>query len=144
MFLFAMFLAFLLIALAHNVGLVLAGRALGGLCVGIASLSLPVYLGETVQPEVRGTLGLLPTALGNIGTVQRMSQQNNMFVTTHCYFQQVFYCVSLRGSTWAGPSWQFSGHVYQFPSYCVCCSSQRHPDSLSLKVNIVWTLKYTQ
>jgi facilitated trehalose transporter len=43
------------------------GRALGGLCVGIASLCLPVYLGETVQPEVRGTLGLLPTALGNIG-----------------------------------------------------------------------------
>lgn len=30
-------------------------------------MSLPVYLGETVQPEVRGTLGLLPTAFGNIG-----------------------------------------------------------------------------
>lgn len=44
-----------------------AGRALSGFCVGIASLSLPVYLGETVQPEVRGTLGLLPTAFGNIG-----------------------------------------------------------------------------
>lgn len=43
------------------------GRALSGFCVGIASLSLPVYLGETVQPEVRGTLGLLPTAFGNIG-----------------------------------------------------------------------------
>lgn len=26
-----------------------------------------MYLGETVQPEVRGTLGLLPTAFGNIG-----------------------------------------------------------------------------
>lgn len=45
----------------------LKGRALSGFCVGIASLSLPVYLGETVQPEVRGTLGLLPTAFGNIG-----------------------------------------------------------------------------
>lgn len=43
------------------------GRALAGFCVGITSLSLPVYLGETVQPEVRGTLGLLPTAFGNIG-----------------------------------------------------------------------------
>jgi facilitated trehalose transporter len=40
---------------------------LAGFCVGITSLSLPVYLGETVQPEVRGTLGLLPTAFGNIG-----------------------------------------------------------------------------
>ncbi|XP_055839093.1 facilitated trehalose transporter Tret1 isoform X1 [Episyrphus balteatus] len=60
-------IAWLLIACAVNVGLVLAGRALSGFCVGVASLSLPVYLGETVQPEVRGTLGLLPTAFGNIG-----------------------------------------------------------------------------
>ncbi len=43
--------SWLLIALASNVGMVLAGRALSGFCVGIASLSLPVYLGETVQPE---------------------------------------------------------------------------------------------
>ncbi|XP_034651607.1 facilitated trehalose transporter Tret1 isoform X1 [Drosophila subobscura] len=57
----------LLIACAVNVAMVLAGRFLAGFCVGIASLSLPVYLGETVQPEVRGTLGLLPTAFGNIG-----------------------------------------------------------------------------
>ncbi|CAD1478514.1 unnamed protein product [Heterotrigona itama] len=59
--------AWLLIALATNVGMVLTGRALCGFCVGIASLSLPVYLGETIQPEVRGTLGLLPTAFGNTG-----------------------------------------------------------------------------
>jgi len=59
--------AWLLIACAVQVWMVLAGRALSGFCVGIASLSLPVYLGETVQPEVRGTLGLMPTAFGNIG-----------------------------------------------------------------------------
>ncbi|CRK96410.1 CLUMA_CG009826, isoform B [Clunio marinus] len=59
--------SWLLIACATSIGMVLAGRALSGFCVGIASLSLPVYLGETVQPEVRGTLGLLPTAFGNIG-----------------------------------------------------------------------------
>lgn len=59
--------SWLLIALAVNVWMVLAGRALSGFCIGVASLSLPVYLGETVQPEVRGTLGLLPTAFGNIG-----------------------------------------------------------------------------
>ncbi|EDW77093.1 uncharacterized protein Dwil_GK22112, isoform A [Drosophila willistoni] len=57
----------LLIACAVNITMVLLGRFLAGFCVGIASLSLPVYLGETVQPEVRGTLGLLPTAFGNIG-----------------------------------------------------------------------------
>ncbi|XP_076658649.1 trehalose transporter 1 isoform X2 [Halictus rubicundus] len=59
--------AWLLIALATNVSMVLVGRIICGFCVGIASLSLPVYLGETLQPEVRGTLGLLPTALGNTG-----------------------------------------------------------------------------
>lgn len=59
--------SWLLIACANDVYYVLAGRAIGGFCVGVASLSLPVYLGETVQPEVRGTLGLLPTAFGNIG-----------------------------------------------------------------------------
>jgi facilitated trehalose transporter len=42
-------------------------RAITGFCVGVASLSLPVYLAETVQPEVRGQLGLLPTSLGNCG-----------------------------------------------------------------------------
>ncbi|XP_043642871.1 facilitated trehalose transporter Tret1-2 homolog [Drosophila teissieri] len=57
----------LLIACAVNVAMVLCGRFLAGFCVGICSLSLPVYLGETLQPEVRGTLGLLPTAFGNIG-----------------------------------------------------------------------------
>lgn len=57
----------LLIAFAVNIPMVLVGRAIAGVCVGILSLSLPVYLGETVQPEVRGTLGLLPTALGNTG-----------------------------------------------------------------------------
>lgn len=57
----------LIIGCAINVSMVFAGRALAGFCVGVASLALPVYLGETVQPEVRGTLGLLPTAFGNIG-----------------------------------------------------------------------------
>ncbi|KAK6618116.1 Facilitated trehalose transporter Tret1 [Polyplax serrata] len=57
----------LLIACAVDVAYVLIGRAIAGICVGILSLSLPVYLGETLQPEVRGTLGLLPTALGNTG-----------------------------------------------------------------------------
>lgn len=60
-------IAWLLIGFAVNIVMVLIGRALGGFCVGIASLALPVYLGETIQPEVRGTLGLMPTALGNIG-----------------------------------------------------------------------------
>ncbi|XP_055619259.1 facilitated trehalose transporter Tret1 isoform X2 [Toxorhynchites rutilus septentrionalis] len=60
-------ISWLLIGCATHVAMVLVGRALSGFSVGVASLSLPVYLGETVQPEVRGTLGLLPTAFGNTG-----------------------------------------------------------------------------
>lgn len=60
-------ISWLLIGLANNVWFLYTGRSVAGLSVGIASLALPVYLGETIQPEVRGTLGLLPTALGNIG-----------------------------------------------------------------------------
>lgn len=61
------FLGWMLIATAKIVHLVLIGRAICGLCVGIGSLAFPVYLGETIQPEVRGFLGLFPTAIGNIG-----------------------------------------------------------------------------
>lgn len=61
------FIGWLLIATAKNIFMVWGGRAFCGVCVGIGSLAFPVYLGETVQPEVRGTLGLLPTAFGNTG-----------------------------------------------------------------------------
>ncbi|XP_073989536.1 facilitated trehalose transporter Tret1-like isoform X2 [Rhodnius prolixus] len=60
-------ISFILIAFASNVSMIMAGRSLAGFCVGIASLALPVYLGEAIQPDVRGTLGLLPTAIGNGG-----------------------------------------------------------------------------
>ena len=35
----------------------------------IVSLSLPVYLAETVHPEVRGSLGMMPATLGNTGVM---------------------------------------------------------------------------
>ncbi|XP_021940958.1 facilitated trehalose transporter Tret1-like isoform X2 [Zootermopsis nevadensis] len=60
-------ISWLLIALAVNVPMLYAGRVVAGFCVGMASLCFPVYLGETLQPEVRGMLGLLPTTFGNVG-----------------------------------------------------------------------------
>jgi len=59
--------SFLLIAFAVNIGMVYAGRCIAGFCTGIITLALPVYLGETIQSEVRGILGLLPTSVGNLG-----------------------------------------------------------------------------
>ncbi|XP_028156027.1 facilitated trehalose transporter Tret1-like isoform X2 [Ostrinia furnacalis] len=61
------FIGWMLIANANGIIMVYAGRALIGICVGIGSLAFPVYCGETLQPEVRGALGLLPTAFGNTG-----------------------------------------------------------------------------
>ncbi|KAK9700641.1 Sugar transporter [Popillia japonica] len=61
--------SWILTAYATNVNFMYAARAIVGFSVGIASLTLPVYLGETIQPEVRGILGLLPTAFGNGGIV---------------------------------------------------------------------------
>jgi facilitated trehalose transporter len=57
----------MLIALASSVSMVFIGRVIAGFCVGVTSLALPVYMGETLQPEVRGSLGLMPTVLGNGG-----------------------------------------------------------------------------
>ncbi|XP_076261729.1 facilitated trehalose transporter Tret1-like isoform X1 [Rhynchophorus ferrugineus] len=59
--------AFLINFFAQNYIYMYISRVLAGLSVGVLSLTLPVYLAETIQPEVRGTLGLLPTAFGNIG-----------------------------------------------------------------------------
>lgn len=99
---FPFIVSWLLIACAVNVWMVLAGRALSGFCIGVASLSLPVYLGETVQPEVRGTLGLLPTAFGNIGKYidsllrthsQKLStliEKPNIYLLLLLRFRQVF------------------------------------------------------
>lgn len=61
------FIGWILIATAYNVIMVFFGRVFCGVCVGIVSLAFPVYLGETIQPEIRGALGLLPTAFGNTG-----------------------------------------------------------------------------
>lgn len=42
-------------------------RSISGCGVGMASLTIPIYLGEIVEPQVRGTLGTLPTVFGKIG-----------------------------------------------------------------------------
>ena len=60
-------ISWILISVANNPYYIYIARAIVGFSIGIASLTSPVYLGETIQPEVRGTLGLFPTAFGNTG-----------------------------------------------------------------------------
>ncbi len=57
----------LLAALAIDVNMIYIGRAITGFFVGVISPTIPVYLSETLHPEVRGTLGVLPATLGNTG-----------------------------------------------------------------------------
>lgn len=60
-------ISWLICANATDIWFVYVGRSIIGFSVGIASLAIPVYLGETIQPEIRGALGLFPAAFGNSG-----------------------------------------------------------------------------
>ncbi|CAH1407738.1 unnamed protein product [Nezara viridula] len=99
--------SFLLIYFAQHVSLIMAGRSLTGLGVGIASLALPVYLGETVEARVRGTLGLLPTTLGNMGilvsfTAGTYLDWTNLALLGACLPIPFFICTILIPET---PTW---------------------------------------
>lgn len=60
-------LSYLIIAIAQSVFMLLCGRTLCGIALGISSMAMPVYLGEALHPHVRGTFGVLPTLIGGGG-----------------------------------------------------------------------------
>lgn len=60
-------IAYLMIAFTDRVSLIIVGRFLGGLCIGVNSTAIPVFLGEILDANIRGTLGIFPTAMGNGG-----------------------------------------------------------------------------
>ncbi|KAL3278380.1 hypothetical protein HHI36_013708 [Cryptolaemus montrouzieri] len=60
-------ISWLIIYYSSNLYQLYVSRCLVGGGIGVATLALPVYLVETIQPEVRGILGLLPMTFGNIG-----------------------------------------------------------------------------
>lgn len=60
-------LSYVLIASASSLFMVLFGRSLSGIGLGVCSMAMPIYLGEALHPKVRGRLGVCATLLGNIG-----------------------------------------------------------------------------
>lgn len=115
-------ISWLLIGCAANVYMVLAGRALSGFCIGIASLALPVYLGETVQPEVRGTLGLLPTAFGNTGkSVDAVHTSGANNGIQYYAFRQAFSLRTVRASYSTGRTWRSWAARWPCRSSYRCC-----------------------
>ncbi|KAJ0173429.1 hypothetical protein K1T71_010578 [Dendrolimus kikuchii] len=59
------FISWILVAITSNLHLVIAGRVLSGICIGVIHSAFPIYIVETVQPKLRGALGLLPIAFRN-------------------------------------------------------------------------------
>ncbi|KAJ0173431.1 hypothetical protein K1T71_010580 [Dendrolimus kikuchii] len=59
------FISWIVVASSSNLYSLIAGRVLTGLCVGVIYSAFPVYIVETVRPELRGALGVLPIAFRN-------------------------------------------------------------------------------
>lgn len=64
---FPFIVSYLLIGFADHVLMIVTGRFLAGLCIGINSTAIPVFLGEILETRIRGTFGIIPTAMGNGG-----------------------------------------------------------------------------
>lgn len=53
--------------MAGDVGGVLLGRVLGGVCVGLQAVAGSVFMPEMVHVDLRNILSAFPALLGNFG-----------------------------------------------------------------------------
>lgn len=81
-----------------NVYVLLLGRLLDGLGVGLAVTLVPLYISETAPPEIRGTLNTLPQFTGSGG----------MFMS---------YCMVFGMSLMKAPNWRLMLGVLAIPSF---------------------------
>jgi len=63
----AYLIGFLLIFSATRVEMIIAGRFVGGIGLGMTLSITPVYLVEVTSPKIRGMLGVVPPLLAQIG-----------------------------------------------------------------------------
>ncbi|KAL8228916.1 hypothetical protein R6Q57_013816 [Mikania cordata] len=80
-----------------NVYILLLGRLLDGLGIGLAVTLVPVYISETSPPEIRGSLNTLPQFMGSGG----------MFLS---------YCMVFGMSLMESPNWRLMLGVLSVPS----------------------------
>ncbi|XP_032515113.2 facilitated trehalose transporter Tret1-like [Danaus plexippus] len=57
----------LILGFSSNFSLILVGRMISGLCVGLVLAPVQVYVSECCDPEIRGRLGSLPTLSMSLG-----------------------------------------------------------------------------
>lgn len=91
------FLSGLVMLWAPNVYVLLLGRFLDGVGVGLAVTLVPLYISETAPPEIRGSLNTLPQFTGSGG----------MFLS---------YCMVFGMSLMESPSWRLMLGVLSAPS----------------------------
>ncbi|KAF5764342.1 putative major facilitator, sugar transporter, major facilitator superfamily [Helianthus annuus] len=91
------FIGGLVMLWSPNVYILLLGRLLDGLGIGLAVTLVPVYISETSPPEIRGSLNTLPQFMGSGG----------MFLS---------YCMVFGMSLMESPNWRLMLGVLSIPS----------------------------
>ncbi|XP_076923012.1 monosaccharide-sensing protein 2-like [Bidens hawaiensis] len=91
------FIGGLVMLWSPNVYILLLGRLLDGLAIGLAVTLVPVYISETSPPEIRGSLNTLPQFMGSGG----------MFLS---------YCMVFGMSLMDSPDWRLMLGVLFIPS----------------------------
>ncbi|XP_069190313.1 facilitated trehalose transporter Tret1 [Procambarus clarkii] len=102
-----MMLSWVMIAWAEGVGGVLAGRMLGGLCVGVQTAARVVYVSEILELKLRSALSVIPAATANLGLLVSYGAGNYL---------------TWRGLAWLGavlslPTVMFFYYVPETPYY---------------------------
>lgn len=60
-------LGWMLIALAHNTHMIIVGRFLSGVAMGLATVSVRIYLAEISDTEIRGAAGMIASVMLELG-----------------------------------------------------------------------------
>lgn len=82
--------SYFFIAFADRVSMIIIGRFLAGMCIGINSMAIPIFLGETLDANIRGTLGIFPTAFGNAGILVALIAGKFLNWRELAYFGAIF------------------------------------------------------
>ncbi|KZS21447.1 Sugar transporter [Daphnia magna] len=61
--------SWLMVILSHNSSMIFGARLIGGIAAGIITVVNQIYIAELASPRQRGSLGVLPTCFGLIGTL---------------------------------------------------------------------------
>nr|CAI5852447.1 unnamed protein product [Callosobruchus analis] len=94
----------LMIALATNVRVLYAARFIAGLSNGLCFSTVPMYLGEVSEPDIRGMLSSLGTVCISLGILLINIIGNYLPIDTTAYISSTFPIVLLLTFIWVPES----------------------------------------